>query len=105
MIVIGFNNNDNSHFMRELDVDPDVDSARKIHDTLKKVADSSVKGGKTSFSLIVCIDDGEEVASYSDGEDYDLTGPPEDEDDAEDDDDADPDHLHEDEDDEDDEDE
>jgi hypothetical protein len=85
VLVIGFKP-DNSHASRELDVDPTIDSARKIHDLLKKATDGS------DYSVIVCIEDDKEVASFVEYEDYDLSDDPEV--DELDEDDDNPDNLH-----------
>jgi|SRR5271166_1645381 len=92
MLVIGFNAGENSHASRDLEVDPTTDSPRKIHDALKKAT------GGADYTLIVCVEDGAEVASYEDESDYDLSEAAPDDSDA-DEDDENPDNLHEEEDD------
>jgi hypothetical protein len=89
MLVIGFQSDDNSVVSHELDVDPDIDSPRKIHDLLKKKAHGQ------DFSSIVCVQDDAVIASFVDSEDYDLSEPAEEDDTSEDEEDSDPDGLHE----------
>lgn len=52
----------------DLEVDLDDDSPRKIHDSLKQETNST-KG----FVQIICVEDDEVVATYTDEDDYDLT--------------------------------
>lgn len=67
MLVIGVaNTKEKTVVHRDLEIDPDVDSPRKIHDLLKKVA-----GG--DFDTIVVVENDIVVDSYSNGEDYDLS--------------------------------
>lgn len=81
MLVIGFNANNNYHFAAKLDVDPNQDSPKAIHDALKKEAGKKMKGD--FFTKVVCFDDdGGEDASFEDGEDYDTTEEDEDENDV-----------------------
>lgn len=67
MLVIGFRDGENFTYSHSIDMDPDVDSPRKIHDALKKAANG------VDFSTIVCVIDEEVVGTFVDGEDYDLT--------------------------------
>jgi|ERR1700722_2122134 len=97
MLVIGFRDGENFTFAHTIDMDPDVDSPRKIHDALKKAANGA------DFSTIVCVIDEEAVGIYVDGEDFDLTDEDEEDDDIDDEEDIDDDDLHGVEDDEDDE--
>lgn len=93
MLVIAFDSDRNAHVSCDLDIDPEQDTPRKIISLLEK------RRCKGRFSIIVCIEGDEEVASFVDGVDYDLS----DEDDLDDEDeldeDVDPDNLHEDKDD------
>jgi hypothetical protein len=70
MLVIGVSHSektkDKTVVHRELDIDPDVDSPRKIHDLLKKQA-----GG--DFDIVVVIENDEVVETFANGEDYDLS--------------------------------
>lgn len=89
--MIGFVDGQNLIFSHELDLDPDVDSPRKIHDALKKESKQSA-----DFTSIVCVQDDEVIATYMDGDDYDLTDDEEEDSDDEDEDkEKDPDDLHE----------
>jgi hypothetical protein len=89
MLVIGFRDGENFTYSHTLDMDPDVDSPRKIHDALKKAANG------IDFSTIVCVIDDEVVGTFVDGEDYDLTDEAEEEEELPDDEeDIDDDNLH-----------
>ena len=94
MLVIGHNSKENAAHSKQINCDLDIDSPRKVHDLLKKA------NGGIDFSYIICVEDDTVVATFHDGEDYDLSETAEDdqssaslddEDDSEDDDD-----LHED---------
>lgn len=85
MLVIGIQEN-NTPFHSDLDVDPDVDSPRSIHDQLMK------KAGGITFVHILCVEEDVVVAEYMDQEDYDLSvdeGDDDSDDDEDDDDDGD----------------
>lgn len=96
MLVIGFTDGQNSAYAHELDVDVDVDSPRKIHDTLKKSASG------TDFTTIICVENDTVVGHFIDGEDYDLSVDENAEEEETDDEDGDDDNLHEDDEDDDD---
>lgn len=89
MLVVGVQG-DGVPFYSDVDIDPDVDSPRNIHNLLMKKAN-----GKT-FVHILCIENDEVVAEFSDEVDYDLSDKDdEDEVEAVSDEDLDSDHLHE----------
>jgi hypothetical protein len=90
MLVIGFVSKENMHFSRDLNVDPDIDSPRKIHDALLAAAKSS---GWKGFDTILCIQDDTVIASFCDEDDYDLEEDAEDDKTADDDDAYDDDQL------------
>lgn len=87
MLVIGYNSDNNSPFYTDLDIDPDTDSASKIHKMLSKKANGA------TFDSILCIEDDNVVAEFSVDEDYD-TSDEDDEDDDDSDDTNDDDDLH-----------
>ena len=64
MIVVGFNSENNYHYVGKLDVDLDNgDNPQRLHELLKKAAGSDMKC--EGFSKIVCLDeDGNECESY-----------------------------------------
>ncbi len=70
MLVVGISHSEKSKdktvVHRDLDIDPDVDSPRKIHDRLKKEA-----GG--DFDIVIVIENDEVLDTYANGEDYDLS--------------------------------
>ena len=74
MLVIGFNSDNNSYAAHELDLDAQ-DAPNKVYKALKRASKDE------DFTLIVCVEDGEEVASYTVNEDFD----PEDDEDEDDD--------------------
>jgi len=76
MLVLGFKDGENHTSHHILDVDPDIDSPQKIHDTLKKASNGM------DFTTIVCISDEEVLAVYVNEEDYDLSEEPEDADES-----------------------
>ncbi len=91
MLVIGYLAN-KAPFHSQLDIDPDTDSPRKIHDLLSKKAKGAL------FTHLLCVEDDEVSAEFEDEVDYDLSQPVEssnneDEEDEE----ENPDSLHEDE--------
>lgn len=87
MLVIGIPEN-NLPFHSDLEIDPDIDSPRKIHDMLMKEANGIV------FVCVMCIEEDTVVAEFFDQEDYDLSID-EEEDQEEPDESVDPDGLHE----------
>lgn len=88
MLVVGVQG-DGVPFYSDIDVDPDTDNPHHIHNLLMKKAN-----GKT-FVHLLCIEDDEVIAEFSDEVDYDLSD--KDDEDESMDEDLDPDHLHEDE--------
>lgn len=85
MLVIG--TNEGNVIYRDIDVDPDVDSPKKIHDTLKFKT-----GNRQGFSHVLVVIDDTVDFHFEEGVDYDID---EDEVDTSEDDDADPDTLRE----------
>ena len=67
MLVIGIGSKKQIS-SKDINVEPDVDSPQKIHDQLKKATSSG-----DSFDVIICIEDDEIVATYTDGEEYDTS--------------------------------
>lgn len=65
MLVIG--TYEGNVIYRDIDVDPDTDSPKKIHDTLKKMT-----GGKHNFSHILVVIDDIVDYHFEDGSDYDI---------------------------------
>jgi hypothetical protein len=90
MLVIGVDGG-KAVVYKDLDVDPDIDAPRKIHDKLKEEAKHN-----QDFDLVICVEDEEVKATLASGEDYDLSEDPADEDTDTDDDDLDDDKLNDD---------
>jgi hypothetical protein len=67
MLIIGHNSKENVPYSRQIVCDIDTDSPRKLHDMLKKAT------GGIDFTYISVVEDDTVIATYYDGEDFDLT--------------------------------
>ena len=94
MLVIGHNAKENTSYSKQIICDLDIDSPRKVHDLLKKAT------GGIDFTYITVVEDDTVVATFHDGEEFDLSETAEDDQSSasldDEDDDLDDDDLHED---------